>query len=235
MKNDYITLRSIPFVPTLGLSLALILGLLLAGVTPAEAATYQIGPGADLAGATDFDTADLERMNVVRTAAVLLPAGTYSVLDFQLNVLNADTGTGNAGTITPMLLMGTPPTYTALWVGNAFDPTATGIQTAETYTGETFTLAAETTVYAGIFTGSLGSAIPALQQVSGTTDHDNSPNPPTGPGDTVSGFSHTLTRSYAIEINVATAIPPTFIMLEGGLALLAVALLGYHILRQAGT
>ena len=74
-------------------------GLVLALAPSAQAATMQLGPGADIAGATTNDTANQERLNVARTDTLTLVAGTYDVLDFQLNVKNFDTGTGDAGTM----------------------------------------------------------------------------------------------------------------------------------------
>ena len=188
------------------ITFAAVAGLVLALAPVAEAATMQIGPGADLGGATTADIAGFERLNVARTDTLTLVAGTYDVLDFQLNVLNHNTGDAGAGTITPMLLTGEPSTYTTLWVGSAFDPTSLGQQTPATYTPgtQTFTLAATGTVYGGIFTGSNGSAIPALANGVGSTDHDgNGYTAPTGAGQTVSGISNpVLGRTYAFEINI---------------------------------
>jgi hypothetical protein len=186
---------------------AAVAGLVFALAGAAQAATMQIGPGADIAGATTNDTPNQERLNVARTDTLTLVAGMYDVLDFQLNVKNFDTGTGDAGTITPMLLTGSPSSYTTLWVGSAFDPTSTGVQTAATYTpgSETFTLATQGTVYGGIFTGNNGSAIPAIASApAGSDDHDNSFTAPTGPGDNVAGHWTVIgwNNSYAFEINV---------------------------------
>ena len=204
------------------IKLPTVMGLILILPAAACAVTLQVGPGADLAGATSADTENQERLNVDRTDTVTLIAGTYDVLDFQLNVKTADTGDSDAGTITPMLVTGAPSTYTTLWIGNAFDPTTTGQQTAETYSGETFTLAAQGVVYAGIFTGNKGSAIAALTTSTGTTDHDaNGFSAPTGVGQTVDGFSHAgLGRAYAIEINIDVdpadiVSPPVFVVVDG--------------------
>ena len=189
------------------ISMVAVAGLVLALAPAAQAATMQIGPGADLAGATMADTANQERLNVARTDTLTLAAGTYDVLDFQLNVLNANTGDGNAGTITPMLLTGSPSSYTTLWVGSAFDPTSTGQQTAATYapSTQTFTLAAPGPVFGGFFTGNNGSAIPAIAAApAGADDHDNSFTAPTGAGEAVAGpwTVNGWNRSYAFEINV---------------------------------
>ena len=91
----------------------------------------------------------------------------------------------------------------------------------------TFTLAASTDIYAGFFTSGSGSGIIALDadnsgSGSSVTNHDNTPSPPASVGDPVTGFSHTLGRTYAFAINV-TAIPePSSVALLGlgGLALL---------------
>ena len=186
---------------------------LLAGIliSSAQAAPVQIGPGADLSGPHVADTANQERLNVALTSPagndfINLAAGTYSVLDFQLNVGNHTAGLGGAGTVAPMLLTGTAGNFTTLWVGSNFDPTSNGIQTAANYArgAQTFTLASATDVYAGIFTRNQGSAVPLLNQSVGTTSHDgNGFTAPTGPGDAVNSFSHsTLTRAYAFEVNV---------------------------------
>ena len=200
---------------------AILISLALAG--PASAAPIQIGPGADLSGTLVADTADEERQNVALTSSgndfVNLAAGVYNVVDFQLNVGDADAGTNNAGTVAPMLLTGSSGSWTTLWVGGDFDPTSTGIQTAAAYTAgtETFTLTAATDVYAGIFTKNLGSAIPLLTTNIGRTDHDgNGFTAPTGPGDTVNGFSHAnLARAYAFEVNVEVVPEPASLALLG--------------------
>lgn len=191
------------FKETLGIAAAA--GLVLVLLQGAQAATIQIGPGADLVGATGADTANEARLNVARTDTVTLAAGTYSVLDFRFNVLNPNTGTGNAGTVAPMLVTGSPSSYTTLWVGSAFDPTSSGAQTAATYApgAQTFTLTSPGTVYGGIFTGNNGSGVPAYANSVGLTDHDNSYTAPTAEGESVSGFSNAnLGRAYAFEINI---------------------------------
>ena len=133
-----------------------------------------------------------------------LAAGNYSVTDWELNVVMANDGTGE---VTPMLLTGSPPIYSIIWLGSAFDPEVDGIQTVPE-TGD-FTLEAPTDVYAGFFTTNLGSEIIATDtDNSGTgfsaTDHDNDFFAPTDVGQTVDGFSHAaLGRTYAFEINVA--------------------------------
>jgi hypothetical protein len=106
-----------------------------------------------------------------------------------------------------MLLTGSSGSWTTLWVGGDFDPTADGIQTAAAYVSgsETFTLAVATDVYAGIFTKNQGSAIPLTNTSVGKTDHDSSFTAPTGPGDTVDGISHpNLQRVHAFEVNVVS-------------------------------
>jgi hypothetical protein len=162
----------------------------------------RIGPGADITEATGNDIVDQERLNIDRTFTTLA-AGTYNVTDWQLNVVMSNAGTGE---VTPMLLTGTPPSYSILWLGTAFDPDVDGIQTAPE-TGS-FTLEAPTDIYAGFFTTNLGSEIIGTDaDNSGTgfssTDHDNDFVAPTGVGETVDGFSHAdLGRTYAFEINV---------------------------------
>lgn len=203
----------------------------IACVGSASAAVVQIGPGADLAGAAQSDTPNQERLNVALTSPagndfVNLAAGTYNIVDFQLNVGNHTAGLGNAGTVAPMLLTGSAGNFTTLWVGGDFDPTSNGIQTAASYTpgSQTITLAVATDVYAGIFTKNQGSAVPLLNQSVGTTSHDgNGFTTPTGPGQAVNGFSHSnLTRAYAFEVNVELVPEPstTALLGLGGLALI---------------
>jgi len=162
----------------------------------------RIGPGADITEALQNDHADQERLNIDLTFTTL-DAGTYNVTDWQLNVIMSNSGTGE---VTPMLLSGTPPSYSILWLGTAYDPDVDGIQTAPE-TGS-FTLDAPTDIYAGFFSTNLGSEIIATDiDNSGTgfssTDHDNDFIAPTQVGDTVGDFSHAgLGRTYAFEINV---------------------------------
>ena len=161
-----------------------------------------IGPGADITEAIQNDIVDQERLNIDRTFTTL-NAGTYNVADWQLNVARSNDGTGD---VTPMLLTGTPPSYSILWLGSAFDPDVDGIQIVPE-TGD-FTLDAPTDIYAGFFTTNLGSEIIATDaDNSGTgfssTDHTNSFIAPTEVGETIDSFSHAgLGRTYAFEINV---------------------------------
>jgi len=161
-----------------------------------------IGPGADITDATENDITNQERLNIDRTFSTLA-AGSYSVTDWELNVVMSNNGTGE---VTPMLLTGTPPSYTIIWLGTAFDPEVDGIQTAPE-TGD-FTLDAPADVYAGFFTTNLGSEIIGTDSDnSGTgfssTDHDNDFIAPTDVGETVGDFSHAaLGRTYAFDINV---------------------------------
>ncbi|MDB4410702.1 Ig-like domain-containing protein, partial [bacterium] len=161
-----------------------------------------IGPGADITEAIQNDIVDQERLNIDRTFTTL-NAGTYNVTDWQLNVARSNDGTGD---VTPMLLTGTPPSYSILWLGSAFDPDVDGIQIVSE-TGD-FTLDAPTDIYAGFFTTNLGSEIIATDaDNSGTgfssTDHTNSFIAPTEVGETIDNFSHSgLGRTYAFEINV---------------------------------
>ena len=125
-----------------------------------------------------------------------------------------------------MLLSGSPSSYTTVWVGSAFDPTADGVQTILETTS--FTLADPTTIYAGFFTEGSGSGIIALDanssgSGSSSTDHDSSFAAPTGAGQTVDGFSNAgLGRTYAFEINVDPVPEPATMSLLalGGLMML---------------
>ncbi|MBT3192787.1 MAG: hypothetical protein HN341_09560 [Verrucomicrobia bacterium] len=173
----------------------------------------QIGPGSGITDAGDQDTAGQDRLNVDRTS-VSLPAGTYNIGDFRLNVIDHTQG----GTITPMLLSGAPSSYTTLWVGAAFNPIADGVQTVPE--SGSFTLASATDVYAGYFTASGGGAIIALDannsgSGSSTTDHDNSFTAPTGAGQAVTGFLNGYGRTYAFEINISFAAPFTYVPITG--------------------
>ena len=206
------------------MSLAAAIGTFALTATSAQAVVVQIGPGANLAGAAQFDTPDLERLNVALTSPagndfVNLAAGTYNVVDFRLNVNDHTAGTGGAGTVAPMLLTGSAGSFTTLWVGGDFDPSSDGVQTAASYApgAETFTLAVTTDVYAGMFTKNQGSAIPLLNQSVGSTSHDgNGFTAPTGAGQTVDAFSHaTITRAYAFEVNVELIPEPSAFALLG--------------------
>ncbi len=191
-------------------------------VTVPDPVAATIGPGPDITQADDQDTPGAERLNVDKSMSVVLAAGEYNVTDWRLNVYENTQG----GTITPMLLSGSPSTYTTLWVGSAFNPTADGVQTVPE-TG-TFTLAVPTTVYAGFFTEGLGSGIIALDannsgSGNSSTDHDSGFTAPTGAGDIVDGFSNPgLGRTYAFEINVDPVPEPATMSLLalGGLIML---------------
>jgi hypothetical protein len=171
-----------------------------------------IGPGVKITNATVQDIPNQERLNVSLKFRNLT-AGSYDVSSWLLNV-----HTHTIGSVTPMLLTGAPSSYTTLWIGSPYDPTANGIQTA--LESGSFTLDADTDVYAGFFTTELGSGIIALDQNnSGTgthaTDHDNLFVTPTMPGELVTDFSHAvLGRSYAFEINVESGSGPQKIPLS---------------------
>ncbi|MFP6881512.1 MAG: hypothetical protein VCA34_11205, partial [Roseibacillus sp.] len=171
-----------------------------------------IGPGVKITNATVQDIPNQERLNVSLKFRNLT-AGSYDVSSWLLNV-----HTHTIGSVTPMLLTGAPSSYTTLWIGSPYDPTANGIQTAPE--SGSFTLDADTDVYAGFFTTELGSGIIALDQNNtgtGThaTDHDNLFVTPTMPGELVTDFSHAaLGRSYAFEINVESGSGPQKIPLS---------------------
>ena len=173
---------------------------------PSSPAFNGIGPGVNITNATIQDIANGERLNI-SLRFTNLAAGSYDVSDWLLNV-----HTHGIGSVTPMLLTGAPPSYTTLWIGSPYDPTDNGIQAVPE--SGSFTLDADTDVYAGFFTTELGSGIIALDQNnSGTgthaTDHDNAFIPPTMEGELVGDFSHAnLGRSYAFEITVGSGSGP---------------------------
>ena len=173
---------------------------------------YTVGPGAGFS-ATELDSAGT-RINVERDP-VFLAAGRYTVLSFAMNTGNA------AGYVTPFLLTGSPSIYTVAWVGDRFDPAASGIQTDAYLPGtEEFVLAAGGNVYAGFYQS---SGLVYLRSNVGYTDHDNTPTEPTYVGETVSNFSHAnWPRTYAFEVNVEYIPEPATLSLLalGGLALL---------------
>ncbi len=179
------------------------------GINYTTATGDRVGPGSDITGAVNQDTPGQDRLNVDRSRVLNLAAGTYNVDDFRLNVADHTQG----GTITPMLLSGTPGgPYTTLWVGSAFDPTTNGEQFVPA--GGSFTLAAATTVSSGFFTTGGGAAIIAFDadnsgSGSSQTAHDNSFTGPTAAGQTVTGFSNAnLGRTYAFGITVSDSASP---------------------------
>ena len=185
-----------------------LLMLLLASIlaTAQTASAVQIGPGSDITEVINQDTPGANRLNVDRTFTSL-PAGTFTVSNWMLNVFDNTEG----GTITPMLLSGSPTNYTVVWLGEAFDPTSNGIQTVNE--GSNFSLLSPTDLYAGFFTEGNGSGIIALDadnSGSGTssTDHDSAFTAPTLIGQTVTDFSNAgLGRTYAFAINASLAVP----------------------------
>jgi hypothetical protein len=174
-----------------------------------------IGPGRNITDATDVDTPGQERLNVDRTEFVTLQAGTFNIDEFGLNVVDHTAGIAGAGTVSAMLLIGSPTTYTTLWVSPALDPTSNGVQSVAYASGtQQFTLGAATNVFAGLFTENQGSGIVGLDaDNSGSgfsqTAHDSSFTAPTGAGQNVSGFSNpNLARTYAFDLQVTTTAPP---------------------------
>ena len=178
------------------------------GTNPNDPADFPIlpstiGPGSGITDAREQDTPFQERLNVDRTFTTLGP-GKYFVSDWKLNVHTP------GGMVTAMLVRGSPPTYTAVWVGLPFNPSAGGVLTVPE--SGNFTLTGVTDIYAGFFTSGSGSGIIATDannsgSGSSQTDHDNSPSPPSAAGDPVGGFSHaSLGRTYAFEISVAPLV-----------------------------
>ncbi len=164
-----------------------------------EAGAVQIGFGPGIG--TGVDGAG-SRLNVDESFATL-PAGVYDVQDFAFN------SGGTTGTATPFLATSpSSDTYVTLWVGPGFAPGATGVQ-ADAYApkSELFYLPTATNVYAGF-----AQDAPLVRfddpGPAGNTDHDGSFTTPTGPGQTVSGFSNAnLPRNYGFAMNVADLGP----------------------------
>ncbi len=192
-------------------------------VSPAPLAAASIGSGAGITDATDRDTPGGDRLNIDSTF-LSLPAGNYSVSNWNLNVIDNTQG----GSITPMLLSGSPGSYTTLWVGSAYDPTSDGIQLVPE--SGSFTIASATNIYAGFFTQGGGSAIIALDSDNSgsgnsSTDHDSAFAAPTGSGQTVDGFSNPgLARTYAFDITITQVPEPSGSLLLG----LAVTVLAFR-------
>lgn len=204
-------MRSTPILPRAlcGLLLAL---LLLAGGTLTTNAATTLGPGATLAGpSTDSGVPT----NVDRLVTAVLSAGTYNVTDFNVRINVFGDGRG----VTPFLAIGSPSSYTTLWLGPTFTPSSTGVQNISYALGtEQFTLLSEQTLYAGFDSVDLASV--GVQTSGGLTDHNSLDGMNvTSVGQTLSGFSNPgLNYRYSFDIVVAAVPEPSrALLLLGGL------------------
>ena len=164
-----------------------------------------------LAATVDLDTfggldnagnagAGSRRLNVSELNTVALSAGTHQVGQFDFKATPG-------GTLTPFLaiLTGTD-TYETVWVGSAVSPTIDGVDRIDYAAGsETFTLAADATVYAGFYQD--GHSLVYLGP-GGPTDHDNNaPIIPNAVGQALNSFSvPNWGPGYAFGIGVSSPI-----------------------------
>jgi hypothetical protein len=162
--------------------------------------TVSVGPGADLAGATNADS-DGIRLNIEPVYVQTLAAGTYSVSD-----ISVAANSNGAGTLRAFLaiLTGAGPTYRTIWTSPATTPAVGDSLHRVDYALGTqqFTLDTEAAVYAGVWHD--GSAKVRFSNLATITNHDSTPIIPTAPGQTIADFSHPdlNNRTYAYEINV---------------------------------
>ncbi len=157
-------------------------------------------------------TSDQSRTNVDESFTTTLQAGTYNATTWSYNA-------GQFGTVTPFVAILTgADAYEVIAMGaqvdvtGGFDLDVIGVA----FGGSSqFTLAAETTIYAGITNEKLaGNQNPIKTNLNSgfTVDHDNNADglmqpDPMAVGEPVTGFGHSnLARSYAFSIEVE-AIP----------------------------
>lgn len=190
----------------------LTLGYLIATSLSSSAAVMtQVGPGSGIS--TDLsDGIGSARLNFDKVTIPSLAAGNYDVVDFEY------TASGLlAGDVQPFLASLSGTEYTILWAGPiATDSGVAGLKTI-TFTPESqsFTLAAETIVYAGF--NSVHGVIPLANNV-GNSAHNTITDFTLTSGDTIIPTLADLSRTYAFEINViAIPEPATFAMLAAGM------------------
>ena len=188
-----------------------------------------IGPGTGI-GETigNVDTAGGTRTNVDVGRAVSLSAGTYTATSFSFTA-------GANGNVQPFLAVvtsgaaGTNPTYKLIAVGS--DNTITGVSalTAENLAfgggaNAIFTLAATTTVYAGITNSAANDPVayadPGPNGAGNKNDDHNAPAFAASSfvvGNSISGFSNAgLTREYAFSITATTPEPASLSFIAVG-------------------
>ncbi len=204
----------------------LVLLFLLAVATTAHA--QQIGPGSGITTNT-VDTAG-GRTNISDnggTAGTFLVAGTYDVLDFEYTSGSASAG----GTVQPFLATAVGDTYTPIWIGPAQTGGAAGLVT-ETFAAEAFTLASDSTIFAG-FTQT-GSALVRVEYPGPgpTSDHNSTPLALVV-GTSFGTNNPNIPRTYAYEINVAFVPEPASIAIWSLLGLATAGFIAYRRRRRA--
>lgn len=248
MKNDYITLRSIPFVPTLGLSLALLLGAATCRADTIYGPTDHNGVGA--ASIVDVTTIASAALNGADELVI-----TYSVertetsagdswltLTFNTDTPHtAFTSSGVLGVLLRTMTDSSPGDHQAFQAtGGSWSPNGTSVDMDATTPVEHAVRITVTGLASGGFNGAHPVTIEFDHNASSFVTADRTFSGGTvdfGTDDQLNIDVRGQNKNHNVKnltVSQAPTTIPTFIMLEGGLALLAVALLGYHILRQAG-
>ena len=183
---------------------ALVLGCLVGFVsrsTDVWAIPITVGPGVGFTnGGVDGGTPTNLDRNVT---APLTPADDYQVTNFNVQV----SGSNGTNAVVPFLAVGSPSTYTVLWVGDPFIPLIDGVHNLTFNPGdELFTLNTAGTIFGAV--DSNGGPL-VLFSNGGVTDHDGSPGFGTiNVNDVLTGFSNPgLGRTYSFSI-VFEQVPP---------------------------
>lgn len=190
----------------------------------ASAGAQQIGAGNGIPN-DELDIQGGPRLNVDRSNPAILAAGTYMATLFNFDA-------GMAGDVRPFLAVSTGTNqYQAIAVGNTNVFAAAMLDATLPFGGAAvFTLAAPTTVFAGI-TSSTNNPI-FLDNLAGLTDHEGNGQPASSylvtlgatiPAD--GSFSNpNLNRTYAFSVAVAPIPEPSSIGLAllGGMGLLGI-------------
>jgi len=171
---------------------------IMGAVSSAQAGEIQVGPGSDLA-ASRFDHAG-EKLNIDKSSAAALTAGTYDVVDFEY------LAGATVGDVQPFLAIEiATDTFSVIWIGGINTSSGVaGVQNVLFAAGtERFTLDDDATVFAGFNVSD--NVIPFG---GGTTAHAISANWDLEVGSVMAPsyfYRTSLGRSYAFEINVETA------------------------------
>lgn len=194
-----------------------------------------VGPGSGVVlanpPATSFAaTSSLE----VHRISTPLTAGSYAIDAFSFQNATVSATPSTPGTVTPFLavLIGTDVNsvdstrgYQTIWVGptlsvsnvndvDKLDDPINLIATPYANGTQHFTLPADASVYAGVFTTGSGRVAfrPALpSNATARVDHDVTFTAPTAPGQTVGDFSKVFYNGlygFQIDVSAATALPP---------------------------